>query len=608
MELDTTIGDLRPAPAARARRSPKRSLARAFAVTVIVVAAACGSESPTSTGGGGTNKLSGPACGPSSVLTLGTNQASTLACSSGTFINLAGGAKYLIVPQFASGGLDSNIADFPVAYQIGVPATATTALAQLAVRPSVSSSAGPAAVDRHARQHAFDAMLRDRARKAVRTQRWHPIRSASGVSADLRPGVSAAVVPAVGSLRTFHALSGPNENSVTTTARLSYVGSNVLLYIDTLAPANGFTAGQLQSFGQYFDQTLYQLDVSNFGPPSDVDQNGHVIMLMSQTVNSLTTQSECKTEGYVAGYFDAIDLTTDPNSNQGEIFYSVVPDSLGTVSCAHTVANLLLDVPATFLHELQHLISFGQHAIVHGGEPEEGWLDEGMSIRAEEFGSQYYEAKFPPPSGRSDPSQLFPDSSQGFIAGFLPDSYAYLLRPDTASLTLHDDSQNGFSWRGGDWLLVHWLGDQKGKSIYAAMEQSNLTGIPNIVTAFGEPFGPLFGDFSLTMWTDSLVGVPRSAIPTADRMQTRNLRQLYQRLFVTSPNDPAIPRAYPVLPVTLTTTGGPLTASMAPGTMSFYILDLTGSSSNVAIQFSAPGGTAFPSRLNPQVSVYHLPN
>ena len=88
--------------------------------------------------------------------------------------------------------------------------------------------------------------------------------------------------------------------------------------------------------------------------------------------------------------------------------------------------------------------------MVHGGNPEEGWLDEGLSIVAEELGSLYYEQKCPGTTCRTDPSQLFPDSSQAFISGFLFDSYFYALRPDTASVTLHSDADDGFSWRGGD--------------------------------------------------------------------------------------------------------------------------------------------------------------
>ena len=117
-------------------------------------------------------------------------------------------------------------------------------------------------------------------------------------------------------------------------------------------------------------------------------------------VNALTPSAQCSTSGYVAGFFEEEDLgagVTDPNSNHGEIFYSIAPDPTGAASCAHTAADVGFAVPSTFLHELQHLISFSQHVVVHGGEPEYGWLDEGLSIVAEELGSVYYEKKCPGP-------------------------------------------------------------------------------------------------------------------------------------------------------------------------------------------------------------------
>jgi hypothetical protein len=271
------------------------------------------------------------------------------------------------------------------------------------------------------------------------------------------------------------------------------------------------------------------------------------------------------------------------------------------------VAELLGTVPATFLHELQHLINFSQHVVVQGGVPEEGWLDEGLSIRAEELGSEYFEAKFPPPTGRASPTQLFPDSSQGFVSGFLADSYSYLLQPDTAAVTLHSDSDNGFAWRGSDWLLVHWLGDLKGKAIFTTLARSRSTGVANITASAGEAFASLFGDFSLALWTDSLLGVPRASIPARDRFQSRNLRQIYQRLFDTGGKISSFPRPYPLAPAALSTSV-PVSASMVPGTMAFYILDLTGSTSNLAIQFATPAGIAFATNLHAQVSVYRLPN
>ena len=532
---------------------------------------------------------------------LSVNQSATLVCATGSFINLAGGAKYLIVPQFASGGITSGLANAPVAYQIGVPAAAAKSVA------SMSVATGPAIVpEALSLQQQLDRVLRARDRAAVSSSRWVAA-SANRASAI---GTATAAVPDVGSLRDFRVLTGSNLQTLSSTpatARLAFVGDNILLYIDTLAPANGFSPSQLQAFGQYFDQTLFSIAVNAFGPPSDIDGNARVIMLLSPSVNGLTPSAQCASHGFIVGYFAGSDLAATTSSNRGEIFYAVVPDPNGSVSCAHSVNALLDAVPATFLHELQHLISFSQHVVVHGGQPEEGWLDEGLSIRAEELGSEYFETKYPAPSGRTNPSQLFPDSSQGFVSGFLSDSYVYLLRPDTTTLTLHSDSDDGLAWRGGEWALVHWLGDLKGKSLFTALDQSRNTGIANIAAAAGEPFANLFGDFSLALWTDSIPGIPRSAIPARNRLQSRNLRQIYQRLFDTNAQNSLVPRPYPVLPTVLTT-AGPISDTLVPGGMAFYTLDLTSTTGSVAIRFATSAGSTFGQSLHPQVSVYRLPN
>ena len=130
----------------------------------------------------------------------------------------------------------------------------------------------------------------------------------------------------------------------------------MLLYVDTLAPPDGFSPTQLQQFGGYSDSVLVPIDTAAFGQPSDIDQNGRVIMLMSPVVNADTPKSTCSTQGFVSGFFDPEDYTQDSVSNRGELFYSIVPDSNGTVSCAHTVGAVQSDVSPTFLHERQQRI------------------------------------------------------------------------------------------------------------------------------------------------------------------------------------------------------------------------------------------------------------
>ncbi|HEX9108401.1 MAG TPA: hypothetical protein VF832_14255, partial [Longimicrobiales bacterium] len=467
-----------------------------------------------------------------------------------------------------------------------------------------------AVLQRHtpgALQRRFDtALLRANARRFATAALRARVQRAAGV-AGARASVSSAPPPPVGSFRSFHVIA--NLDTVNTrfqpvTARLEYVGTNILVYVDTAAPAS-FTAADYANFAATFDQVLYPLDVNTFGPPSDIDQNGRLIMLLTPVVNGLTPSAECDTQGYVAGFFSGGDLVSaDSSSNQGEIFYALAPDPTGKFSCAHPLNVLEDELGATFLHELQHLINFSQHVLVRNSDEEEGWLDEGLSLIAEELGSLYYENKFPPPSGRTNPIQIFPDSAEGYVAGLLGTSYDYLLGPDTTTLTLHSDADGGLNWRAGDWLLLRYLGDQKGgATFYKALVQSPLIGIANIEAAAGEPFPGLFGSFSTAVFTDSLPGLARGQVPARDRFTTRNLRRLYARVATT---DPTLPFSFPIQPKPLPATGT-LPGSLVPGTMSFYRATASTSASTITITFASPSGGRLPAELHPQVSVFRLP-
>jgi hypothetical protein len=329
---------------------------------------------------------------------------------------------------------------------------------------------------------------------------------------------------------------------------------------------------------------------------------------MTPVVHALVTSAECRDGGFIAGFFTGFDLgSKSPDSNRGEVFYTVAPDPGGVSSCAHTVSDIELTVPATFLHEVQHLINFSQHVVAHNApEAEEGWLDEGLSIVAEELGSRYYEQKFPPPTGRTNLLQLFPDSSQGFIGGLLGDSYRYLLKPDTATVTLHSDADLGLAWRGSVWLLARWLGDLKGESVYKRLESTALTGTANIEAATGESFQSLFADFGIALYADSIPGVARSAIPQRDRFVTRNLRQLYAALFRSAGPSADVPRAFPIV-VQGIPTNQAVSASMLPGTVAYYRVDTPAGSGPVQLRFAAPGGTALQASMHPQVAIFRLP-
>ena len=514
------------------------------------------------------------------------------------------GASYLIVPEFATDQAAFALVNYSVASG-ALTATAPATASRLRAR-TLGGVGGVGGVGGGlppwrptAAQRAADRFLRARAKQLALAgaSRHAPVRATSAVSTP------------PDTLHNFQVASSLSAATwATVTARLAYTGANILLYLDTLAPAGGFTPTQLQTFGQYFDQTLFPIDTTAFGGPSDIDQNGHVIMLLSKVVNALTPAAACATQGFVAGFFDGEDFNgpTDPHSNQGEIFYAIVPDPSGVYSCVHPVADLNDVIPATFLHELQHLISFSQHVVVAGGQPEASWLDEGQSIAAEELGSLYYEAKCPPPACRTDPAQLFPDSAQGFVQSLLYDSYRFGLLPDTASITLEDDGNQGESWRGGAWLLVRWLVDHAGFGTYRLLEHGPSGGVADIEQATGQPFPALFADFGLALYTDSLPGLPRTTAPAADRFTTRNLRQLWARVYATSGPSTAIPLPMPVQ--LFAVTADTSTAVLYPGTVTYFRLDTPTGSAAVSIRFAAPGGASFPATLAPQLAVFRLPS
>ena len=492
-----------------------------------------------------------------------------------------GGARYLLVPNFASAS--------------GSPSSTSFFLGSTATAPPPAEPVGDA--PRTSLQSELDRSLR----LAERRMRDDAPVGARAIAEEIRPLEALTL----GSRRNFRVLGALDGSSFkTSTAELVHIGQNILLYLDVNSPSGGFTTGEVRALGVLFDATLYEIGVRNFGSESDIDANGRVIVLLTPLINALTPSAECATRGFVTGYFYGYDLTyRDMNSNKGEVFYALVPDPAGTRSCSHTTDQVKRIVPATFIHEFQHMISFNQHFLVRRGSDEDLWLNEALSHIAEEQASRYYEAKCPPPSCRTDPTQLFPDSSQGFINGQLVNSYNYLENTKAVSVTTFSEF-GSLEERGAAWLFLRWLGDLKDSTIYARLVQSSKTGIANVESRTGETFASLFGDFAIALYTDSVPGVPRTSIPARYRFQSRNLREIYARLSARNPT--LFPNPYPFTPATLPANGS-VTGSMLQGTMAHYEMRTPITSSQVALQFApSSAGGQFPASLQAQLGVFRL--
>ena len=495
------------------------------------------------------------------------------------------GANYLVVPQFATATGERAAVRFALGSGGSLMTASQTAHTDM-LSPAV---------------HLDNLLRRMERRLAPKAAGDAPGLRQLALSSQTLGGPS---LQQVGTSRTFRVLScipADDQQQLTfetVTATLRFAGQNILIYVDNEAPSgsNGLSDAVLTRLGTWFDQDLYPIGVNTFGSESDIDANDRVIVLMTPIVNGLTSRSNCGV--VIAGFFFGLDLTQNVNSNRGEVFYSLVPDPQGEFSCPRSVRTVEQTAPPTFIHEFQHMISFNQHVLVRGGRDEETWLNEGLSHMAEEVAARFYENKYPP-----DPPRLFSDTAAIFIGNDLANAYEFLESTPTTSLTVFE-STGTLAERGAAWLFLRWLADQRDEQIFGRLVQTDLTSIANVENVAMESFPALFGDWAIALWTDSIPGHPRAAVPARNRFKSRNLRQLYARLNAVDPQNFA--REYPLVPRVLGF-GLSVESSMLPGTMEFFRLMSSTSDPAVGLRFARPDGQVFTETLKPQLGIFRLP-
>lgn len=484
-------------------------------------------------------------------------------------------AEYLVVVQ-AAGGTPGDSAAYQIAARVSGLPPAPAARAALPATPLRLT----------ATQDAFYDRLRATARRIAPEAARAALRAAVAAG----PGVAKVITPPdSGTLRTFSVCANLTCGVYQpVTARALTVGAHIALYEDTLAPPGGLSTADVDSLSKVFDQVVYPADTAAFGRESDVDSNGVVIVLLTNVVNAMVTAAQCDTGGYVTGFFDPSDLdpVTAAQHNDGEVFYGVVPDPAGALSCAHPVGDVTSTLPVTFAHEFEHMINFTQHVLVRGAAPEDDWLDESLAKYAEELTGDAYLAA-------GDTGEWSND-----LANELYNAYQYLAAPERHFLLTTTDQS--LADVGGGWLFVRYLVDQQGTGITPKLVQTALTGTANVAAQAGLPFATLDERWALATWVSDLPGF---TAPGELHYTSYSLRQLFDDLYTVYPT--YFPRPFPLAP-----------APAAPGT-----LDLTGSlragSGLYLLVHQAPRGAAdtlhvnagaapLPAALVPQFAVIRL--
>jgi len=306
-------------------------------------------------------------------------------------------------------------------------------------------------------------------------------------------------VPALGDLMDLNTNSACSGSPSVRTGQVKSVSQHLIIVSDTANPAGGFTTAQYDSIALEFDTIAWPADSANFGVPTDVDGNGHVVAFFTRAVNELTPPGS---NSYVLGFFASKDVfTNDPvdgcsNSNMGEMFYMLVPDLTGAVNGnVRDMKTARGNTTGTLGHEFQHMINAFRRAYVTGASFfESGYLNEGLSHIAEEL--MFYRASGMVPGSnvgggtnatsgiqlnarRVNAYNAYMSQNLGRFKGFLQ-------RPDTAGAL--KNNANSLAVRGAIWAFLRYAADRQGgdqQQFWYNMVNDNLQSTANIQHVIG---------------------------------------------------------------------------------------------------------------------------
>ncbi len=232
------------------------TIRRLFAPTALCALWACSSSDTPTTPTGPAFKSS--PCSQTGTLQLAVAAMARVDCSNGgTTVTLAGnGASYIVIAQFAVDLVPDTLVTYRVTSGTAVSASLSPAPSRfpstrisgarspVGLTPLRASQKAPGAAQRR-----FSSALHARARTRLASRAW-PVSGSLGSRAarSVTRSADAAPLPTLGSIRSFRVLASNGNSFASAGARLAFVGANVLVYVDTLAPANGFTSTQLQTF------------------------------------------------------------------------------------------------------------------------------------------------------------------------------------------------------------------------------------------------------------------------------------------------------------------------------------------------------------------------
>ncbi len=338
--------------------------------------------------------------------------------------------------------------------------------------------------------------------------------------------------PAVGEFRSFRmrrtlaSVSDFDEVDF----RVVYSGSKMVILEDAASPLAGQMDQEFVKLGQEFDNVMYDL-LLEFGDPlvvdSALDDNGRMLALFSPRVNGYTVNGVSnQVMGFVSlcDFFprepetlpDGTVVQPCPASNEGEVFYALVPDPSGGWSTP--LWRRLMR--GTLIHEAKHIVSYAYRYYLEGdvANLEETWLEEATAQVASELWARtlYHQNQRDDITWEDGPrcdyaaeSPACPDPAEGILHhfAFLYDHYS-----ESEQKSILDTPGGGVDpvIYGSSWSFVRWVTDNYSANepdlLSALIQVKNDHGVANLEDKTGKPFSELLGLWSLASLADNYPG------------------------------------------------------------------------------------------------------
>ena len=303
------------------------------------------------------------------------------------------------------------------------------------------------------------------------------------------------------------------------------IGSAGIFVADTANPSGGLTDADYEDFSNRMDGNIFSTLVDYFGSPTDLDNNGRVVVLISRAVNVTAPNT--------LGFVWPGDLfprsTTDGSfscaaSDEGELYYGKAPDPEGVFGDPYPTDVARSQTPFIMSHELTHVIQQTRRfdanqtfmsSIVAEGQATLGEEVVGHSVTGRTTGQDYgFTTAFNADS--TDEIDWYADGFRDLVRYFGFESQTRRV-PEAPELCgwWREDPYPCTSrplWYGVSWTFLRWASDQYGpdypggeKGFHQDLIGNGGTGPRNVADVLGQNFQQMMANWAASLYVDDRI-------------------------------------------------------------------------------------------------------